>query len=548
MADENKDVAQEEQVTPDSYDAPLAPGQAAGGPPEQGPASPAQPEPGDVVVDFDKINELIDQRRAAERAKVEARETDAPAVEGDTPEPPSPGLDSPQEHEGGHDEDTPGAPTPTKDEDGPALPDGDTPTLKVDGKSTKVIDIGTPGARSGEVDDREPWEKTQEELDAEKKKPKRGRPPKSKTGQEADKPNKPRKGRPPKDKAASGRGKALGDKVSQGKPSPEQPAAGGVGPAVPPASEQQEASQIPRSVENQKIIYMKISEMHPFHTFRAHPFRVRDDAKMQETVASIKVNGVMVPGIARPEKDGNGYEIIAGHRRCRASELAGLEEMPFIIRDMNDHEAVQTMKDTNKQRDQILPSELAALLELEVEDIKHQGTRLKGVAEGDIGKRSVEIVGESHNMNYKKVMRYLRLNSLVPELLDKVDGVLDENGKRVKGLGFMPAVELSYIRPKNQQLIAVSIDGEQASPSVAQAKRLRELDQKNLLNGDVIDQILSEEKKEVDKVIITTDELNQYFGKEVTPRQMKDQIMALLDEWKEKQPPEKNAPEQAAEL
>lgn len=440
---------------------------------------------------------------------------------------------------------------PATEQGVPALPDGDTPTLKVDGKSTKIIDIGTPGDRSSEVDDREPWEKTQEELDAEKKKAKRGRPPKAKTGPEADKPgktDKPRKGRPPKDKAASGHGQALGDKVSQGKPSPEQPAAGGVGPAVPPASEQQEASQIPRSVENQKIVYMKISEMHPFHTFRAHPFRVRDDAKMQETVASIKVNGVMVPGIARPEKDGNGYEIIAGHRRCRASELAGLEEMPFIIRDMSDHEAVQTMKDTNKQRDQILPSELAALLELEVEDIKHQGTRLKGVAEGDIGKRSVEIVGESHNMNYKKVMRYLRLNSLVPELLDKVDGVLDENGKRAKGLGFMPAVELSYIRPKNQQLIAVSIDGEQASPSVAQAKRLRELDQKNLLNGDVIDQILSEEKKEVDKVIITTDELNQYFGKEFTPRQMKDQIMALLDEWKEKQPPEKRAPEQAAEL
>ena len=157
-------------------------------------------------------------------------------------------------------------------------------------------------------------------------------------------------------------------------------------------------------------------------------------------------------------------------------------------------------------------------------------------------------MGETHGLNYKKVMRYLRLNSLVPELLDKVDGVLDENGKRVKGLGFMPAVELSYIRPKNQQLIAVSIDGEQASPSVAQAKRLRELDQKNLLNGDVIDQILSEEKKEVDKVIITTDELNQYFGKEFTPRQMKDQIMALLEEWKEKQPPEKKSPEQAAEL
>ena len=145
------------------------------------------------------------------------------------------------------------------------------------------------------------------------------------------------------------------------------------------------------------------------------------------------------------------------------------------------------MKDSNKQRDGMLPSELAALLELEVEDIKHQGGRLKGVAEGDVGKRSVEIVGEAHEMNYKKVMRYLRLNSLVPELLDKVDD---------KKMGFMPAVELSYIKPKNQRLIAVSIDGEQASPSLAQAKRLRELDKEGKLNGDVIDGILSEQKKE----------------------------------------------------
>ena len=277
------------------------------------------------------------------------------------------------------------------------------------------------------------------------------------------------------------------------------------------------------------VSYLKLSEMHPFHTFRPHPFKVRDDAKMQETVASIKANGVMVPGLARPEKDGNGYEIVAGHRRHHGCELAGLEEMPFIVREMTDHEAVQAMKDSNKQRDQTLPSELAALLELEVEDIKHQGGRLKNVAEGDIGKRSVEIVGEAHDMNYKKVMRYLRLNSLVPELLDKVDD---------KKMGFMPAVEISYIRPKNQRLIAVSIDGEQASPSLAQAKKLRELDKDGKLNGDVIDGILSEKKKEDRGVIISTAELEKYFGKEATPAKMKEQIMTLLDEWKEKQPPE----------
>ncbi len=476
-------------------------------PPEQGAEnSPVQGEPGDVVVDFDKINELMAQRRAAARAEVEQR---------------------------GEDEHTP-TPEETLDSPGP--------------EPEHSGDEGAPGGPAKKPDDRETEKTSQEEQGAKQdKKQRRGRPPKSeKSGPEAgDKPSKPRKGRPPKDKAAAG--KVQRDKVSQSKPGPEQPSAGG-GPGSPPVLEQQEEPKPPRPVENQKIVYLKHSEMHPFHTFRAHPFKVRDDAKMMEMVASIKENGVMTPGLARPEKDGSGYEIIAGHRRSRASELAGLEETPFIVRDMTDHEAVQAMKDSNKQREGMLPSELAALLELEVEDIKHQGTRLKGVAEGDIGKRSVEIVGEAHGMNYKKVMRYLRLNSLVPELLDKVDGVLDENGKRSKGLGFMPAVELSYIRPKNQQLIAVSMDGEQASPSVAQAKRLRELDQKNLLNGDVIDQILSEEKKEVDKVIITTDELNKYFGKEITPRQMKEQIIALLDEWKEKQPPEKKAPEQAAEL
>ena len=372
-------------------------------------------------------------------------------------------------------------------------------------------------------------------------KPRRGRPPKSdkteRTGPEAEKEPKkagPRKGRPSKaDKAAPDKAQpSQRDKLSR---------SGGKAPEAPASPEQgvTEPTVPPRPVEKGKLVYLKLSELHPFHTFRPHPFKVRDDAKMQETVASIKLNGVMVPGLARPEKDGNGYEIVAGHRRCRGSELAGLEEMPFIVRDMTDHEAVEAMKDSNKQRDQTLPSELAALLDLEVEDIKHQGSRLKGVAEGDVGKRSVEIVGEAHGMNYKKVMRYLRLNHLVPELMDKVDD---------KKMGFMPAVELSYIKPKNQRLIAVSIDGEQASPSLAQAKQLRELDKEGKLNGDVIDGILSEKKKEDRGVIISTAELSKYFGKEVTPAKMKEQIMALLDEWKEKQPPELAKPDKKKDL
>ena len=471
MADEKLNIGPGEQNTPPAPDpvtveqpqAP-APEQAAAPQPEQ--SGPAQPEAGDVVVSFDKINELMAEKREAARAEVEK------AAES-------------QEKEAG-----------TEKAEQPA---------------------------AGE---------------AEPKKPRRGRPPKEEKPEAADRETvKPRKGRPPKaDKAAPGEAKpSKRDKLSRSGKSPDTklpPDPGKAAPvkeSAPPEQAAQEPTAPPRPVEEGKLVYLKLSEMHPFHTFRPHPFKVRDDAKMQETVASIKANGVMVPGLARPEKDGEGYEIVAGHRRHRGSELAGLEEMPFIVRDMTDHEAVQAMKDSNKQRDQTLPSELAALLDLEVEDIKHQGGRLKNVAEGDIGKRSVEIVGEAHDMNYKKVMRYLRLNSLVPELLDKVDD---------KKMGFMPAVELSYIKPKNQRLIAVSIDGEQASPSLAQAKKLRELDKEGKLNGDVIDGILSEKKKEDRGVIIYTAELEKYFGKEVTPAKMKEQIMELLDDWKQKQPQE----------
>lgn len=288
-------------------------------------------------------------------------------------------------------------------------------------------------------------------------------------------------------------------KLSQSKTGPEQPAGGdSAAPVVPEPDAPAVSDPPPSPVENQQIVYLKISELYPFHTFRNHPFSVDDrEPRMQDILKSVKEKGVITPATVRPEKDGNGYEVIAGHCRCRASELAGLEELPCIIRDMTDHEAVAEMRDSNKQRDAMLPMEMARLLDLEMEDIKHQGTQLKNVAPGKVGKRSSEIVGEAHGLNYKKVTQYIRLNSLVPELQKLVDGVLDDNGKRGKQMGFMPAVEISYIRPKNQRLIAVSIDSEQAYPSVSQAKRLRELDQKNLLNGDVIDQILSEEKKEV---------------------------------------------------
>ena len=457
MADEKLNTGPAENISPEVAGPITTPEQAAASEPRREQTGPTIPESGDVVVSFDKINELMAEKRQNARAEVEKAETpEAPeaAAPGETPQP---------------------------------------------------------------ANTEEP------------KKPRRGRPPKAEKAatenQKSEKSAGARKGRPPKaDKTAPDKPKpSKRDKVSRsdGKaPDAKEPIkpAQDTAPKETATAEQTapEPTTPPRPVEEGKLVYLKLSEVHPFHTFRPHPFKVRDDAKMQEIVASIRVNGVMVPGLARPEKDGNGYEIVAGHRRTHGSELAGLEEMPFIVREMTDHEAVQAMKDSNKQRDGMLPSELAALLELEVEDIKHQGGRLKGVAEGDVGKRSVEIVGEAHEMNYKKVMRYLRLNSLVPELLDKVDD---------KKMGFMPAVELSYIKPKNQRLIAVSIDGEQASPSLAQAKRLRELDKEGKLNGDVIDGILSEQKKEDRGVIISTAELEKYFGKEVMSREQQIELL-----------------------
>ena len=191
-------------------------------------------------------------------------------------------------------------------------------------------------------------------------------------------------------------------------------------------------------MEEGKIVYLKMAELHPFHTFREHPYKVQDDKAMDDLVGTIKEHGIMTPATVRPEKDGKGYEIIAGHRRHHGGTRAGLEEMPCIVREMTDLEAVREMRNSNKQRGDPLPSELAKLLDLEVEAIKRQGARPKSEKEAEaLGKLSVEIVGKEHDMNYKKVMRYIRLNSLVPELLDKVD---------TKQMGFMPAVEISYIK------------------------------------------------------------------------------------------------------
>ena len=372
----------------------------------------------------------------------------------------------------------------------------------------------------------------------------KGKPPEKATapnkGRQPESPT-PRRGRPPKESKSTPGKTAPRDKKSQGKgaglsaPAKKKdyrtPGSGKAAPVVESKLPLPEQPAEPRDATRpvkEEIVYLDLSEL---HAFKDHPFEVRDDAEMQALVESVKTGGVNQPALVRP-REGGGYEIVAGHRRQKASELAGYRNMPCIVRNMTDDEAILTMTDDNlRHREHILPMEKARALKQQVEAIKHQGVKL-GEDDKDAGKRSTEVVGARNGINYKQVQRYIRLNSLVPELQKMV------NEKR---LSFTPAVEISFIRPKNQQFIAVSIEGEQSAPSLSQAQKLRELDKEGKLNPDAIDGILSQEKKEVDKVILSTAELSKYFGKEVTPRQMKDQIMALLDEWKEKQPPEKKA-------
>lgn len=358
---------------------------------------------------------------------------------------------------------------------------------------------------------------------------------------ERETPEQPRRGRPPKEGKSAPDKAPLRDKKSQGKgaglsaPAKKKdsrtPGGSKAAPVVefnPPLPERPTEPRDATRPVKEEIVYLDLSEL---HAFKDHPFEVRDDAEMQALVESVKTGGVNQPALVRP-REGGGYEIVAGHRRQKASELAGYRNMPCIVRNMTDDEAILTMTDDNlRHREHILPMEKARALKQQVEAIKHQGVKL-GEDDKDAGKRSTEVVGARNGINYKQVQRYIRLNELVPELQKMV------NEKR---LSFTPAVEISFIRPKNQQFIAVSIEGEQSAPSLSQAQKLRELDKEGKLNPDAIDGILSQEKKEVDKVILSTAELSKYFGKEVTPRQMKDQIMALLDEWKEKQPPEKKA-------
>lgn len=306
--------------------------------------------------------------------------------------------------------------------------------------------------------------------------------------------------------------------VSKGAPEASAPAQSAPTPLEPP-------KEAPRRGEEQ-IVYLRLNEL---HAFKNHPFGVRDDEEMQAMVSSVKDKGVTQPAIVRP-LEGGGYEIVSGHRRQKASELAGYTDMPCIVRNLTDDEAItQMVEDNLNQREEILPSEKAKALKMQLEAIKHQGA--KEATSGqldpkDAGRRSNEIVAERNKMTVKQVQRYIKLNDLVPDLQKMMDA------GQIK---FTPAVELAYIKPKNQRYIAVAIEGQQSAPSLSQAQRMRELDQKGVLNGDVIDGIMMEDKKEVDKVILTGAELGKYFGKETTPREMKDQIIKLLDDWKGQQ-------------
>ena len=274
----------------------------------------------------------------------------------------------------------------------------------------------------------------------------------------------------------------------------------------------------------EKIQEIPLSELHPF---KDHPFKVKDDDAMIETADSIKKYGVLVPAIARPLPDG-GYELVAGHRRRRASELAGKETMPVIVRDLDDDAATIIMVDSNLQRENLLPSERAFAYKMKLEAIKHQGARtdLTSVqVEQKLSARD-QVAKEAGERSGIQVMRYVRLTELIPELLDMVDE---------KKIAFNPAYELSFLKPDEQQMLVETMDYEQATPSRSQAQRMKKFSQEGKLSEDVMLAIMSEEKKgDLDKVTLSSDTLRKYFPKSYTPAKMQETIIKLLEQWQKK--------------
>ena len=278
--------------------------------------------------------------------------------------------------------------------------------------------------------------------------------------------------------------------------------------------------------KREKVTDMPLSELHPFPD---HPFQVRDDDAMKETVESIKEYGVLVPAIVRPRADG-GYELISGHRRKHACELAGLPTMPVIVRDLDDDAATIIMVDSNIQRENILPSERAKAYKMKLEAIKRQGARTDLTSRQVVGKletlESAELVGKEAGESGRQVQRFIRLNELTPQLQQMVDD---------KKIAMTPAVELSYLKPEEQTLLLDTIESEQATPSLSQAQRLKNFSQEGHLNEDSMLAIMSEEKKpEKNDLTIKADKLQKYFPKSYTPQQMEQVIIRLLDGWQKK--------------
>ena len=283
-----------------------------------------------------------------------------------------------------------------------------------------------------------------------------------------------------------------------------------------------QTDQLRQEKEQERVQKLPLDMFYPFPN---HPFKVRDDEKMEKTVESVSQYGVLVPILARPRPKG-GYEIVAGHRRVHASQRAGLTEIPAIIRDLTDDEAVLIMVDSNLQREQILPSEKAFAYKMKLEALKHQGQRRDLTSEQIAPKLSTEIIGEAAGISKDTVKRYIRLTYLVEPLLNMVD----ENN-----LAFNAAVEISYLPKHDQELLVEAIDYAQESPSLAQARRIRAFSASGKLDSNVLDAILSEEKPLETKVTLKGDKLKKYFPSSYTPRQMEQVITGLLEEWSRRQ-------------
>ena len=295
-------------------------------------------------------------------------------------------------------------------------------------------------------------------------------------------------------------------------------------PASPARGRKKNAPPAQQQPQEEVVVRLPLTDLHPFPD---HPFQVRDDEEMRETIQSVKEYGVIVPAIVRPREEG-GYEIVAGHRRKYACEQAGLDTMPVLIRNLDRDAATIIMVDSNLQRENILPSERAKAYKMKLEAIKRQGARndLTSDQVGQKSKWSIEQVAEQAGESKSQVQRYIRLNELSPELLQMVDE---------KKIAFNPAYELSFLKPEEQQMLVTTMDYEQATPSLSQAQRMKKFSQAGRLNEDSMLAIMSEEKKpEKFSLTLDGDRIRKYFPKSYTPLQMENTIIKLLEAWQRK--------------